>query len=504
MRPGTRLGPYEIVGQIGAGGMGEVYRARDARLRRDVAVKVLPAAFSEDAERLLRFEQEARATAALNHPNILAIFDVGSHESRPYLVEELLSGRSLRECLKSGPPPVSKAIELAVQITSGLAAAHGKGIVHRDLKPENLFVTSDGAVKILDFGLAKLARPEVAGEAAATATATPSTGSGTVLGTVGYMAPEQIRGQPCDHRADIFAFGCVLYEMLSGQRTFSGGTPADTLAAILSQDPAPLSGTGREVPPLLAGIVSRCLQKSPEERFQSARDLVFQLDMMARLSGVASGPTAPTDVPRPRGLRRAILAGAGLAAVVLVLGAGALLDRQLGRRSQGFPDVRFTPLTFRRGVVSGAGFTGDGQTVVYSAKWDGAPNELFSTRLGSPASAALGYDRAALRDVSPTGELALLRVGGSWGLAVAPFSGGTPRDIDVRISDASYAPDGRSMAVIRETDGGIGSSSPSAPSAPRASSVSLASPRMGRDWPLSRTGSLTPLRGLGAWTRSCA
>jgi serine/threonine protein kinase len=243
-RAGIRLGPYEISAPLGAGGMGEVYRARDTRLGRDVAIKVLPSAFSADAERLQRFEQEARAAAALNHPNILAVFDIGAHDGAPYIVSELLEGETLREQISG--LPVRKAIDYAVQIAHGLAAAHGKGIIHRDLKPENIFITTDRRVKILDFGLAKLTQAEpVATAVSALPTTPPHTQVGVVLGTIGYMAPEQVRGLAADHRADIFAFGTILYEMLTGQRAFQGDTAMDTMTAILKEDPADLNVTAR-------------------------------------------------------------------------------------------------------------------------------------------------------------------------------------------------------------------------------------------------------------------
>jgi serine/threonine protein kinase len=257
--------------------MGEVYRARDIRLGRDVAIKVLPAEFAGDPERLRRFEQEARAVAALDHPNILAIHDVGTHEGSPYLVTELLEGESLRERLSSGAIPVRKAVETAVQIGQGLAAAHEKGIVHRDLKPANVFVTRDGHVKILDFGIAKLIASRSLVEPAQATTVVEATEAGATLGTVGYMSPEQVRGQEVDQRSDIFSFGCVLYEMLSGRSPFKRETVADTTSAILHEDPAPLSPSGQAIAPALQEIVSRCLEKRAEERFSSAHDLALAL-----------------------------------------------------------------------------------------------------------------------------------------------------------------------------------------------------------------------------------
>jgi serine/threonine protein kinase/tetratricopeptide (TPR) repeat protein len=312
---GTRLGPYEIVAPIGAGGMGEVYRARDTRLGRDVAIKVLPAELARDSERVKRFEKEARATGSLNHPNILAIHDVGLHEGSPYLVEELLEGQTLRGALRSGPLPARRAVEVAVQVAQGLAAAHGKGIVHRDLKPENLFITSEGHVKILDFGLAKLTEvAAAAGEEQEAETMVKSTELGAVLGTVGYMAPEQVRGMPCDHRADIFALGCVLYEMLSGRRAFKGPTPADTMSAVLTKDPPALAEPGSDIPAALQGIVSRCLEKRPEDRFSSAHDLALALQASSGTAGV----TAPRRAVLPRS-RRLLLGGVVVAVAAIAV-----------------------------------------------------------------------------------------------------------------------------------------------------------------------------------------
>ncbi|MBK9088855.1 MAG: protein kinase [Holophagales bacterium] len=329
MKSGTRLGPYEIVASLGAGGMGEVFHARDTRLGRDIAIKVLPSEFAENAERLRRFEQEARATAALNHPNVLAIYDVGSTVPSPadaggatpghgptvhFLVEELLVGRTLRDLLGDGTLPRKDAVGYGIQAASGLAAAHGKGIVHRDLKPENLFVTSDGVLKVLDFGLARVLWRDVpAGPISAAATATAKTVDGVVLGTVGYMSPEQVRGMPCDHRADVFAFGCVLYEMLAGQRAFRGETPMDTMSAILSREPPPISGLGRDVPPALQAIVERCLEKDPAKRYQSAAEVRSALEVVQ--SGVVSSGDLPGAARRRSRLAVAALAVAAAAVV---------------------------------------------------------------------------------------------------------------------------------------------------------------------------------------------
>jgi serine/threonine protein kinase/tetratricopeptide (TPR) repeat protein len=334
---GTRLGPYEIVAPIGAGGMGEVYRARDPRLGRDVAIKVLPASFSADPARLRRFEKEARAASALNHPNILTIHDVGEAGGSPYVVSELLEGETLRARLIAGGVPPRKAIEYSVEIAHGLAAAHEKGIVHRDLKPENLFITKDGRIKILDFGLASSRSLDATGreESAAShdpmakdgVTALPTldaplTEPGTVMGTVGYISPEQVRGQAADQRSDIFAFGAILYEMLAGERAFQRDTSAETLTAILKEDPPPLSGSGTHIPPELVRVLQHCLEKNPGERFQSAQDIAFAL------SALSGKPVEAGVRPRPR---RWLAWGA--AALTLAVIAGGALLWQRGRNA---------------------------------------------------------------------------------------------------------------------------------------------------------------------------
>jgi len=451
--PRDHLGPYEIVELLGTSAMSEVYRARDTRLGRDVAVKILPGRFASDAGRMRRFELEARAVAALAHPSIVALYDVGTHDGSPYLVTELLHGRSLYDRLRAGGLPLRKALDLAVQIAQGLAAAHEKGIVHRDLKPANVFITKDGRVKILDFGIAKLTRADL-GPFAGDGGAGPATETGTLLGTAGYISPEQVRGLEVDQRADIFSFGCVLYEMVSGKPAFRKDTTAETMTAILHDEPPAPTNIAGDVPPVLQGIVTRCLEKSPEDRFQSARDLAFDLAFVGRVLEPGAEPRTPPE--RRRAPRRWLAPVAGLGLVVLAFGGGWLAGVGRARPQQ----VKFTPLTFRRGWVSSARFTSDGRTVVYSASWDGAPTELFSTRLGSPESSALGYTSADLLAVSPSGELALRRNSESpwlWSpsiLAIAPFAGGTPRDLDESLYAADYSPDGGAMAVARATKRG--------------------------------------------------
>jgi serine/threonine protein kinase len=280
--PGTRFNHYEILSTIGAGGMGEVYRARDTRLDREVAIKVLPPDVAKDTGRLRRFEQEARAASALNHPNILTVYDIGTHDNAPFMVSELLEGCELRELLNDGALPVRRAIDYAQQITAGLAVAHEKGIVHRDLKPENLFVTKDGRVKILDFGLAKLKPQKLSqGVHSEAVTMKPLTHPGMVMGTAGYMSPEQVRGLEVDQRSDIFSFGLILYEMLSGERAFIGITVADLMSAILREEPLEFSATNEQISPALDRIVRRCLEKKPEQRFHTAHDLGYALEAVA-------------------------------------------------------------------------------------------------------------------------------------------------------------------------------------------------------------------------------
>src|SRR5712692_7808145 len=294
LRPGSRLGPYEVAAPLGAGGMGEVYRARDTRLGRDVAIKVLPEHLAKSPVALSRFEREAKAVAALSHPNILALYDVGSEQGVSYAVTELLEGETLRARLAQSAVPWRKAVEIGTAVAEGMAAAHSKGLIHRDLKPENIFLTSDGRVKILDFGLARWKPKPSATADAATPTETEA---GTVMGTVGYMSPEQIRGTAADAPSDIFSLGCVLYEMVTAQRAFARPSAPETMAAILNEDPPNLADSGKEVPADLQGIIHHCLEKHAEQRFQSARDLAFALR--------ASGGSGGTGIPvRPRDIRK--------------------------------------------------------------------------------------------------------------------------------------------------------------------------------------------------------
>ena len=397
---GARLGPYEIRGLLGAGGMGEVYRAWDARLGREVAVKVVGGLAVGDPDRVRRFEQEARAASALNHPNVVAVYDVGGYEGSPYVVSERLEGETLRQRLDADDLTPRKAAEHAIQIARGLAAAHERGIVHRDLKPENVFVCRDGTLKILDFGVAKLRDEAASGPE--DETASRLTRPGTIVGTVAYMSPEQVRGLPVDARSDIFALGVVLYEMLVRERPFRGDTAAEIQTAILREDPGELMARGRAVPAGLDRIVRRCLEKQPGDRFDTARDVALSLEAVAGASG-----EAPIAAARPA-RRGGPLAWAAL---LLAVAAGAALGASLHARLQASPaPAVYTQLTFRRGMIQGAGFAHDGETVVYSAAWDGAPARVFTTRLGSRESRDLGIEGRVLA-VSSRDELAV-KVGG--------------------------------------------------------------------------------------------
>ncbi len=435
---GLRLGPYEVLAPLGAGGMGEVYRARDTRLEREVAVKVLPSDFAGDAERLARFEREARAAGVLSHPNILVIYDVGTHDGSPYVVSELLDGATLRDIMAGAALPMSRAVAYALQITRGLAAAHTKGIVHRDLKPENLFVTRDGIVKILDFGLAKvLDSANGDGSATRAATVTVATQHGRIMGTVGYMPPEQLRGLPTDHRTDIFALGVVLYEMLSGGPPFQRSSAVDTMSAVLSEDPPEISNSGRPLPPALDRIVRHCLEKRPEDRFHSAHDVAFAIES---LSGVQESDAPVAEAPAPakrRGSRSAKTA-----------------------RVEAAPIPTYRQLTFRRGTVFSARFAADGPNILYSAAWDGEPIELYATRAEFPESRPLGFRRAQLFAISTTGELAIALDGryvshrqlrGT--LARVPLEGAAPRPTLEGVHEAEWTPDAKALVVAREVGG---------------------------------------------------
>jgi eukaryotic-like serine/threonine-protein kinase len=451
---GTQLGPYEILSPLGAGGMGEVYRARDTRLDRDVAIKVLPESFARDADRLRRFELEARTVAALNHPNILGVYDIGQFQESPYMVCELLDGETLREKMNDGPMPQRRAIEYASQLAEGLAAAHDKGVVHRDLKPENVFVTKDGRVKVLDFGLAKLARIEEAraqGAEGATASVSPHTMPGMVLGTAGYMSPEQVRGKEVDARTDIFAFGAILYEMLSGQRAFKGESSIETMNAILKDDPPELETDKLGLSPGLERIMRRCLEKEPARRFHSARDVGFALEAISGTSSssVVSRRALPPE--RRRWIGAAVMA---LVAVAAVLGAYFL-----GKGNVSSSTASYQQLTSEPGYAGPARFTRDGNTVVYSASWNGGARQLYTQRTNSVQATPLNLDADVL-GIADNGDMAVIlkrRFLATWlqrgTLARLPLEGGAPRPILDDVYEADITRDGKEFAVVRSEKG---------------------------------------------------
>jgi len=439
--------------------MGQVYQAIDTALGREVAIKVLPPDLAMAADRLKRFEQEAKAAGALNHPNILAIYDVGTHDDAPYVVSELLEGETLRARLKTAALPVRKSVNYAVQVARGLSAAHAKGIVHRDIKPENLFITKDGHVKILDFGIAKLTRPlGEFGSDPESETMRHETHSGVLLGTAGYMAPEQVRGEVADHRADIFSFGAVFYEMLSGKRAFQRPSQIETMSAILADEPEELASTNRSVAPVFERIVRHCLEKRREDRFQSTRDLVFDLETVLA-SGVSETATFDLQAPkisRAKRIWRIPWVAVGIFAIVAALAGGLFL----GRRTATTAMPSYHQLTFRRGTVWSARFTPDAHTLVYSAAWGENRLDLYSTQPESTESRSLELKDADLLGVSSTGELAILvnrRYVGHFisqgTLARVPLGGGAPREVLDGVQQADWSPDGQSLAIVRYVDG---------------------------------------------------
>ncbi len=492
------LGPYQIAGLIGEGGMGAVYRAKDTRLGRDVAIKVLTNVTLSDRERLLRFEQEARATGMLNHPNLLTIYDVGrDSEGSPFLVSELLEGETLSNRLIRGALSPRKAVDAALQMANGLAAAHDKGIVHRDLKPDNLFLTRDGRLKILDFGIAKLNATK-SGEGPAFEVA--ATEPGMVLGTVGYMSPEQVRGELVDHRSDIFSLGAIFYEMLTGNRAFKRNSGIETLGAILKEDPPELTEVLPNVPPAVERLVRRCLEKDRELRFQSARDLGFHLETlssMSQSSGTlssvarpaatnastairsstempttrtpvpsAAAPTARTSaVPAPTAARRPLTKPKPRVSPVLLtlLFIAAVAGAAYGgwkfaqRETEVIVEPKFHRMTFRRGDVRSARFTPDGQTIIYTAAWDGQPSDIYAASGRAAEARQLGIPDSEVLAVSKGAELAILlrrdRITRVGTLARVPLGGGMPRELAVDVQQADWSPDGTNLAVIRVVNG---------------------------------------------------
>jgi serine/threonine protein kinase/Tol biopolymer transport system component len=447
---GTRLGRYEIRSFIGKGGMGVVYSAHDTELDRDVAIKVMPADVSEDVERLSRFKQEAQALARLNHPNILSILDVGSDDGSFYVVSELLEGQTLHDRTDVEKISVRKALDYAVQILRGLAAAHEKGIIHRDLKPENIFITKDGHVKILDFGLAKLVTSEDRESRGSQApTVRPKTAPGIVMGTISYMSPEQVRGRHdlVDYRSDIFSFGLIFYEMLTGNRALDGDSSADVISAILNDDPPEVRLSNSNLSGILDRIVRRCLEKRPDDRFQSASDVGYAIEA---LSGMTSPDIRIVERKTSRS-RKWWPLFAGLILLALAAAGGIFAGRAFSEN----PLPSYQQLTFRRGTIWSARFAPDNQTVMYSTAWGGGEDQCYSMRLEALESRQLELSNAEVLAISSTGEMAVLlnrrRIHFYMGLgtlARLPIMGGAPREILEDVVEADWSPDGKELAVV--------------------------------------------------------
>jgi Tol biopolymer transport system component len=451
---GALLSHYRVIEKIGAGGMGEVYRAQDTRLGRDVAIKVLSPHLAATPEARARFEREARTISQLNHPHICTLHDIGHQDGMDYLVMELLEGETLAHRLDKGPLPVPELLTLGAQIAEALDVAHRRGIVHRDLKPGNVMLTKAG-VKLMDFGLARVSTivPTAGAEAESPTVSRPLTSEGTIVGTFQYMAPEQLEGREADVRSDIWALGCVLYEMATGKPSFEGTSQASLIAGIMEREPPAITVLQPLTPPALERIVKHCLEKDPDKRFQSARDLAFALESV---SGSAAGMAAVEAAKgAPRRARLVFVAAAFLAGAVLVATIALLFARRphLVDPSR----VTYTQLTIQRGTISSARFSPDGKTVFYSAEWDGCPQEVFETRPGFPTSRAVGLAEARLLSISRNGTMAVL-LGATWffprgTLAEVPISGGAPRRVLDDVGDADWLPDGETLAVTHYVGG---------------------------------------------------
>ncbi len=449
---GRQIGPYQLLSFLGSGGMGEVYRATDTRLNRFVAIKFLSADSSLDEKRLQYFEREARLASALNHPNIVTIYDIGRSEAGAYIAMELVEGQTLRDMLADGPLPLKRMLQLAAQAADGLAKAHAAGIFHRDLKPENLMIAKDGLLKIVDFGLAKLAPNHPSQQMTDMSGSKP----GVILGTIGYMSPEQARGLPADFRSDQFSLGTILYEMLTGKRAFERATAVDTLSAIVRDEPEPITAANPKAPVNLRWIVERCLAKNVEERYASTLDLARDLQNlrdhifgMANLD-VSSALAAPT-LGTTRRFR--VFVAAGLATLMVAFAMRFVL-------SPNSPVIpAFHEISFGHGHISGARFAADGQTVIYGANWAGQAPELYSTQPGNPESRALGLSNAGIWSISSSGEMAIaypctLNWGECMGtLALVPAEGGAPRERLENVTGADWAPDGKMLAVAQFNEG---------------------------------------------------
>ncbi len=449
---GTRLGPYEIISTLGAGGMGEVYRARDTRLGREVAIKILSPELSSNQDRLSRFEQEAYSASSLNHPNIITIHDIGSANSTRYIAMELVDGRTLRELMSSGPMPLRKAISITTQMAEGLAKAHSAGIIHRDLKPENVMITKDGFVKILDFGLAKLFAADKQEGVSSLQTAA-GTNAGMILGTIGYMSPEQASGEQVDFRSDQFSLGSILYEIVTGQRAFQKKTTVETMAAIINQDPQPIASVNPQVPAPIRWFIERCLAKDPVDRFASTDDLSRDLKSIRdHISEISATGEVVTEIVQPLKSRKRFLNASSIAALLVIAALATALFFALKRVASAPSNTALTyhRVTYSQGMVTSAQFTPDGQTIVYTAAMQGKPKELYMTRTEGVESRALGVPNEDVLSVSSAGMLVLLP---NNVLAQVPLTGGSPRELSTNATGAAWFPDGTKMAIARKVSG---------------------------------------------------
>ncbi len=457
---GAKLGPYEVVSPLGAGGMGEVYRARDTRLDREVAIKVLPSHLSENPEFRARFEREAKTISGLQHPNICVLYDVGRQDGVDFLVMEYLDGETLAARLARKPLLPDETLRIGIEVADALDKAHRSGIVHRDLKPGNVMLTKGGTTKLLDFGLAKLqsiasgaqsAAPAFSAAATVASMASPVTVAGTVVGTMQYMSPEQIQGKEADARSDIFAFGAMLYEMATGKRPFEGKSQISLASAILEKDPEPLRTLKPLTPAVFERVVSTCLAKNPDDRFQNAHDVRLELEWIAKdLPQLTAQRPAPVAKPLFKILPWAVTAA------VLLLALGGLF---LARREK--PAPHYLNVSHREGTLTGARFSHDGQTILYSGRWEGEPMQISVARVGSPESRPLGISSAEVASISSSDELAVflgceenfyLNCGGT--LATVSLAGGSPRTLAEHVAQADWHPDGKRLVItVTSPDG---------------------------------------------------